>query len=388
MSYTFPAQTRSKYPDRYPPGAPVRAVRADGASVLCADADGKTRWYIDCVNGMGSVLLGHAHPGVNDAVEAQLQRGVAFPLGSELDEIVAQRLCSMLTWPGAEAVRFGKNGADVTSAAVKLARAATGRSMVLKNAYHGHHPWASNLAPMNAGLLKDELFLSRIVPHNDCAALRHEFGMNEIAALVFEIVPSGAPELPTPEYLQLARKLCDETGALLILDEVVTGFRMASGGAAEVYDLRPDLACYGKALANGFPLSALVGPWDLMGRLDRDVFFSTTHGGEAASLAAALVTLEAVATRHVPRALAELGARIREIVPTVGYDARPFFRFAEPDARERFLSHLLACGVLCQGYVNLSEATAVEPRARQMLLSAIAEAAALDEVALVHPVAE
>lgn len=367
MSKLLPvgAQTYSKHPSRYAEGVPEIIDFAKGAWVDCDDHRFPC---VDLTSGLGAVILGHQHPDIDYAVATQLGRGISFPLPGEHEEKVAQRLVSMLTWEKAESVRFGKNGADVTTTAVRLARAVTGRRDVGYCDYHGHAAWSMTEPPRNGGVLQGRSL--RVEEHDLFAYIK----VFRPAALVLEGFSSVKPTPVRDEGFWVAlRSICDDTGTLLILDEMITGFRMAPGGAAEVLGIEPDLACYGKALGNGMPLSAIVGPWEYMQRYEQDVFFSLTHGGEALSLAAANETLRIVQEQDVPEQLAELG---REIIALFdehgasdrlkyGYPQRLVFDFTKAE-----LGIMLEHGVLCAGYANLTLAHVTDREARSTIMDA------------------
>jgi glutamate-1-semialdehyde 2,1-aminomutase len=330
--------------------------------------------YVDLTSGLGAVLLGHGHPAVTEAIADQLNRGISYPLPTRLEERVAERLVSMLTWERAESVRFGKNGADVTGTAVRLARAVTGRDRVTYMHYHGHHDWSMGDPPMNAGITDGVKRDSFHCMWNDCLSLDLLMEPGEpVAAVVLEAVNSGNPREPTCSDFGGLREWCDKHGTLLILDEMVTGFRMAAGGAAEVYGIEPDLACYGKGMANGMPLSAIVGPWDILQRYEKDVFFSTTHGGEALSLAAADATMRVVVDEGVPSQLATLGEEVlKAATGSFGYPQRVMF-----DYTPKQLKAMLDAKVLTAGYANLALAHVKDSYAQETLFKAIEAAEAL-----------
>ena len=207
--------------------------------------------------------------------------------------------------PCAEMVRFGKNGSDATAGAVRLARAYTGRDRVMACGYHGWQDWYIGSTSRDRGVPRALSNLTHPVPYNDIDAVLGLFRSHpgEFAALILE--PMNL-DWPRPGYLNELKELVHAEGALLVFDEVVTGFRFAPGGAQELFGVTPDLAALGKGLANGFPLSAVVGRTDLM-RLMEEVFFSFTMGGETLSLAAAIATMDKVREHGVPARLAELG---------------------------------------------------------------------------------
>lgn len=371
MSKLLPvgAQTYSKHPSRYAEGGPQLAVMAEGADVLGDDGE----WRVDLTSGMGAVILGHQRTEVDEAVMQQLEQGVAFPLPSGLEEEVAARLVSMLTWEKAESVRFGKNGADVTTTAVRLARAVTGRKLIVYADYHGHHDWSLTERPWNAGVVGHHSYRQ---PQKDMGGLVEITPIDDIAAIVIEGSSSvdAGREYP-PDFWTRLRRACDAAGTLLILDEMVTGFRMAPGGAAEVLGIEPDLACYGKGMANGLPLSAIVGPWEYMQRYEQDVFFSLTHGGEALSLAAANETLRIVQEENVPEQLAELGREIIALFDSFGASDRLKYGYPQRlvfDFDRDELGTMLDHGVLCAGYANLTLAHVTDREARATIMDAFA----------------
>ncbi|MBI3516934.1 MAG: aminotransferase class III-fold pyridoxal phosphate-dependent enzyme, partial [Proteobacteria bacterium] len=263
--------------------APMFLSHGDGARVW--DVDGNR--YVDLISALLPILLGYRDADVDQAVRRQLGNGVSFSLATELEVQLAEKLVELI--PAAEQVRFAKNGTDVTSAAVRLSRAVTGRERVAVGGYHGWQDWSIASTPYQRGIPGAVAALTHRFGFNDLAALRTvlEAHRGEFAAVILE--PVGIAE-PAPGYLAAVRDLVHAHGALLIFDEIVTGFRVAVGGAQAHYGVTPDLACFGKAMANGLPLAALVGRRDVMRELET-VFFSGTFGGETLSLAAALAVI-------------------------------------------------------------------------------------------------
>jgi glutamate-1-semialdehyde aminotransferase len=278
-------QTLSKNPTQWVQGvAPAYIARASGAYVW--DVDGNR--YIDFPMALGPVILGHADPAVNEAIARQLQDGITFTLPHPIEIEVAERVVALV--PGAERVRFAKTGSDVTSAAVRLARACTGRDAVLACGYHGWHDWYIGSTSRALGVPEAVRALTGTFAFNDLASLDDALDSRrgEVAAVILE--PCGADE-PAAGFLEGVVERARAAGAIAIFDEVITGFRLAPGGAQERYGVQADLAAFGKALGNGMPISALAGRGELMDRLE-DVFFSGTHGGETLSLAAARAVLD------------------------------------------------------------------------------------------------
>ena len=295
------AQTFSKGPLAFVEGvAPNFLDRARGPLVW--DVDGNR--YIDYISGLGAVILGHCHPAIQEAVMAQMQKGMSYSLPHPLEVEVAEKLCELI--PCAEMVRFGKNGSDATAAAVRVARAFTQRDKVARCGYHGWQDWYIASTSRNLGVPETTRRLTLTFPYNDLDALLGLFRChnNEISCVIMEPITF---EMPQPGYLEGVKQICQRHGALLVFDEIITGFRISAGGAQKYFGVKPDLACLGKGMANGFPLSAIVGRADVMTWFNK-VFFSTTHGGEALSLAACLATLNELQRADVIGHLWRIGA--------------------------------------------------------------------------------
>ncbi len=299
------SQTLSKGPTQWVQGvAPAYLQRADGAYVW--DVDGNR--YLDFPMALGPVLLGHRHQAVERAIIEQLQSGITFSLPHPIEIEVAERILKLV--PHVERVRFAKSGSDATSAAVRLARACTARERVIVTGYHGWHDWYIGSTTRRLGVPKAVSALVEPVPFGDLQALSEalERRPRQVACVVCE--PIGVIE-PTPALLEEMVELTHRHGALLILDEVISGFRLAPGGAQEHFGVQADLVCFGKALGNGMPISALAGPAQTMDGL-QEVFFSGTHGGETLSLAAARTTLDVLSAEPVHEHLWRLGRRLQD----------------------------------------------------------------------------
>ena len=299
-------QTYSKAPDQQVEGVyPVFLERGEGCRVW--DLEGNE--YIDYPCALGPMVLGYGDPEVDAAVRGRVASGPCFSLGHPLEVEVAELLVEMV--PGAEMVRFLKTGSEATSAAVRLARAATGRDHVAMCGYHGWHDWAVGHTLRNAGVPRAVRDLTHQWTYNDIDSLRALFAGHpgEVAAVIME--PVGV-EPPAVGFLEAVRDLAHEQGALLIFDEVITGFRLAAGGAQEHFGVVPDLAAFGKAMANGYPLAALAGRAAVMEQIESTVFVSSTFGGDTVSLAAALATMRAIERGGVIEHLWRQGARLME----------------------------------------------------------------------------
>lgn len=299
------SQTFSKSKTSYPEGvSPYFITRGKGSRVW--DLDGNE--YVDFVGALASINLGYCDPDVTAAVEAQLRDGVIFTLPHPLEAQVAEKLVEMV--PCAEMVRFGKNGSDATAGAIRLARAFTGRDRVAVCGYHGWQDWYIGSTARNRGVPQATRDLTHGFAYNDLESLNALFRQwpGQIAAVILE--PMNTTE-PAAGFLEGAKELAHANGALLVFDETITGFRFAKGGAQELFGVTPDLAAFGKGLANGYPVSAVAGRADVM-RLMEEIFFSFTFGGETLSLAAALATMTKLQTHPVIETLRAQGEKIKD----------------------------------------------------------------------------
>jgi glutamate-1-semialdehyde 2,1-aminomutase len=337
-------QTLAKGPSQYVDGvAPKYLARGKGARVW--DVDGNE--FIDMTMAVGPVVLGYGHPSVDRAIKEQLERGITFSLMSPLEVEVAELIRRVV--PGADSVRFSKTGCDVTTAAVRLARAYTGRDKVLCCGYHGWHDWYIGTSPRKAGVPLATRGLTEAFPYNDLFSLMEV--LNEQVACV--ILEPTIFEPPENDFLRVLKRACEAAGALLIFDEMWTGFRVALGGAQQRYDVTSDLACFSKAVANGMPLSVLTGRADVMRLLEEDVFFFTTFGGEALSLAAAKATIEDLRELEVPAKLEYAGTQLQQ-----GYNHL---------AVKKGLTHTKASGLPCRSIVTF-DAGAGDPLLQKSLV--------------------
>lgn len=299
------SQTFSKCPTQMVAGvAPNFLQRGKGCHVW--DVDGNE--YIDYLMGLGPVVLGYGYPAVDDAITEQLRSGTILSLAHPLEVEVSELICEIV--PCAEMVRFGKNGSDVTAAAVRVARAYTGRDVVACSGYHGWQDWYIGSTSRAEGVPQTVRGLTVAFEHNGIESLERVIGEHRgnVAAVVIE--PAGG-EGPAEGYLEAVRELTQREGIVLVFDEVVSGCRLALGGAQDMYGVTPDLAAFGKAIANGMPLGAICGRAEIM-RLFEEVFFSFTFGGECLSLAAARATIHELQTEPVIPHLYRQGERLRD----------------------------------------------------------------------------
>jgi glutamate-1-semialdehyde 2,1-aminomutase len=359
--------TYSKGDDQFPANAP--AFIASGRGCMATDPDGNE--FLDWGMGLRSVLLGHAYPRVIEAVSAELHKGSNFTRPSPIETTLAEELIDLI--PSAEMVKLAKNGSDVTTAAVRLARAATGRTVVVfprEHPFHSFDDWFIGTTVVDAGVPEDTKRLSHTFTYGDLASLEALFARfpRQIAAVVME----PATTAPPPEgYLEGVRELTRREGAVLVFDEMITGFRWHAGGAQAFYDVTPDMSTFGKAIGNGFSVSALVGRRDIMalGGLDHDqarVFLlSATHGGETHAIAAALATIAEVRESEVVSHIWTIGRRLQEgleaaardagldgVVSCGGYPCSPVLSFDAGDAqrsaalRTLFMQEMVTAGIL------------------------------------------
>ncbi len=256
-----------------------------GEGCYIYDVDGNK--FIDYMCALGPIIVGYNEPSVNEAVIEQVNRFASGSLQSKLEVELAEKLCEIV--PCAEMVRFVKNGGDATTAAIRLARAYTGRDMLLMSGYHGMHDWSIGVTKNHKGVPKAVRELTKSFTYNDLADLESKLKDNEVAAVILEPIQSNGPK---EGYLQGVKELAHKYGAVLVFDEVVSGFRYALGGASEMFGVVPDLAAFGKGMANGYAISAVAGKKELLEQIEQGVFVSTTFGGDAVSMAASLATIK------------------------------------------------------------------------------------------------
>jgi glutamate-1-semialdehyde 2,1-aminomutase len=317
------AHTYAKGDDQYPEG--MAPVIERGAGCRVWDIDGNE--YVEFGSGLRSNLLGHGFEPVVRAARGWLDQGVNFVRPHRLELEAAERLTELI--PSAEMVKFGLNGSDVTTAAVRLARAYTGRDLVAvcrDQPFFSTDDWFIATTPMSAGIPAAARPLTLQFSYNNLPGLGHLFDAHpgQIAAVILE---AETVQPPAPGYFDGLRRLCDQHGALLILDEMITGFRWHERGAQFVHGIEPDLCTFGKCLANGFPVSALAGRREVM-RLggfaddaDRVFLLSQTNGAQPWALAAMLATIEACEREQVAAQLHQIGGELRRQLEQVVAEA-------------------------------------------------------------------
>lgn len=305
-------QTLSKGPGQFVPGQmPLFSKKAKGCYIW--DVDGNR--YIDFIGGRWPIILGYAHPITDNAIKKQLRDGITFSQPHPLELEVAKLLTEVI--PSAEMVRFAKNGSDATGGAVRIARAYTGREIILYCGYHGSQDWYIVTTGRSAGVPKVLRRLIHGFEYNNINSLEKLFKRfkGKVAAVIMEPMYDKVPEA---NFLEQVKKLAHKNGALLIFDEVITGFRWSLGGAQKYFGVTPDLSTFGKAIANGMPISCVVGKKEIMEKTE-NVFLSMTYGGECLSLAAAKAVITAMRDNpgileHVWRMGALLQAGIRDLI--------------------------------------------------------------------------
>jgi len=353
---------------------PTHFVSAAGCHVM--DVDGGR--FLDCTMALGAVALGYAEPSVTQAVITAASEGNVSALSSWREVELAERLCALI--PCAERAQFLKSGAEAISAAVRLARTYTSRAHVVGCGYFGWHDWSSDVA----GVPQSTRHLFSRVPFDDMSALERavELAGKDLAAIVLEPVIEREP---SEMWLMRARELCDASGAVLIFDEVKTGFRVAPGGWQEVSGITPDLATFGKAMANGYPIAAVVGREPIMSAA-RDTWISSTLASESTSIAAALAVLDWHDKADICATLAETGRDMRAAVDraimasgiggvtTQGIDPMWLMRWDDAAMESRFLLRALDEGVLFKRGAYNFAAIAHDEDALQQIESAASAA--------------
>jgi glutamate-1-semialdehyde 2,1-aminomutase len=367
-------QLVSRRPTRYAAGvSPVYAASARGARFQ--DVDGNE--YIDWVSGIGAIILGYCDPVVDAAVCEQIQRGTMYSVNHELELELAEELVRRV--PCAEMVRYAKCGGEACAIAVRIARGSTGRDKVLFCGYHGWHDWylAANLAEtpgLNAHLFPgiEPTGVPRALqgtaipfPYGDAAAFAGllDEHRGQVAAVIIEPLRS---EMPPDGYLNDVANLCRRSGAVLIFDEVSTGFRFGQGAVQPFVQVTPDMAVFAKSISNGYPMAAVVGRRDIMEPAAR-MFISSTYWSDTLGLRAALTTLRELQRRDVPAYLQQLGSELKRRINSAaaaadvpvrcaGLDVHPQLHFDVPDAAQKqqlvslYIQEMARRG--CHGYAS------------------------------------
>jgi len=360
------SQTFSKGVTQFVEGfAPKYLHRGKGA--YSWDVDNNK--YLDYVMGCQPLILGYADPDVNKAVINQLKLGSTFSLMNKLEVDVTELLIK--TIPCAESARFGKNGADVTTIAVRIARAVTGRNHIAYCGYHGWHDWYIANTDLDSGIPDFNKKLAHSFDYNNLDSLEKIFkkNRNKIACVIMEPLTILRPK---NNFLAEVKKMTHHYGALLVFDEIITGFRFSLGGAQELTGVKPDLATFAKAISNAIPLSAVVGKKEYMSELAK-TFFSFTYGGDCIGLAAAKACIPKLKRKNVPRHLDTVGKllqngfndlakshKLEEYVECIGYPCRTIISFNgrgkynDLEIKSYFQQELFRRGILWAAYHSLS----------------------------------
>ncbi len=355
-------QTLAKGPGQWTKGvAPKYIQKGKGSHVW--DVDGNE--YIDYNAAIGPVSLGYAYDVVDNAIKKQLEEGITFslmhPLEVEYSELIKEVI------PNAEAVKISKTGADVCSAAIRVARAFTGREKVFCCGYHGWHDWYIGITSRNAGIPEAIQNMTYTFDYNNIESIKAALD-ETVAALILEPFIFEAPK---PGFLKELAEACTANGTLLIFDEMWTGFRIALGGAQEYFDVKADLAVFSKACANGMPIAILTGRADVMELFNSEVFSYTTFGGETLSLAASIATINELRDKQVPKYLDEKGALLKDgynkiaiefgvdqYTRCIGYNCRSMVTFT-PEAgnglevKAFMQQEMIKRGILWAGFHNM-----------------------------------
>lgn len=355
------SQTLAKGPTQWIRGVAPKFLKSGKGSHVF-DADGNE--YIDYNMGIGPIVLGYCYEKVDNAIRRQLEDGITFSMTHPLEVELSEKLREII--PNAESVRFSKTGCDVTSAAVRVSRAFTKREKVLCCGYHGWHDWYIGVTDRNSGIPEAVKDLTYTFSYNDIDSLVQSID-SDIACVILE---PFVFEEERNNFLKEVSEVCRKNGTLLIFDEMWTGFRIAAGGAQEYFGVTPDLACYSKAMANGMPLSAITGRADVMKLFEKDVFFFTTFGGEALSLAASIATIDEITGKNTPAYLSRQGKKLKDGYNKIageleldytkcsGYDCRTIMTFdaksGNPlEMKSLVQQEMIKRGVLWCGFHNM-----------------------------------
>lgn len=358
------AQTFSKSQMAFPKGAsPLFLKKGKGCQVTDVDEN----QYIDFVNGLLAISLGYCDTDIDNAVMTQMQSGVSFSLSHPVEIDVAKKICELI--PCAEQVRFAKNGSDATSAAIRLARAYTKKEHIAVCGYHGWQDWYIGSTSRKLGVPESTQALTHTFQYNNLSSLEALLKAGNIAAVIMEPMNVAYPDAG---FLQGVKQLCEQYAAILIFDETITGFRFHLGGGQSLFNVTPDLATFGKGIANGFPISVICGKAEIM-ELMNDIFFSGTFAGETLSLAATLATIKKIEEQNVISHISSMGNRLIEElnslikkydveswISTSGHPSWSFIHISEQgnysalELRSLFIQEMAKRGILINSSHNLS----------------------------------
>lgn len=360
------SQTFSKSKTQYPVGiSPLYASKAKGSKIW--DIDGNR--YFDLVNALAAITLGYGNKEVNKAVIRQVKKGSIYSLPDKIEFRVAELIKEII--PSIEMIRFGKNASDATSAAIRVARAYTGRKLIAVCGYHGWQDWYIATTSRNKGIPNEIGDMSKKFIFNDIESLNNLFEefKNQIAAVILEPFSS---QLPKDDFLEKVINITKINGAISIFDETITGFRVSRNGAQGLYRVNPDLSVFGKGIANGYPLSVLGGKAEIMKEME-EIFFSTTFGGETVSLAAAEAVCKLIIKEDFTIELEKKGKYLADGINKIiqemqlepyleltGHNSWKFLNwkhtdlYNEPEIKTYFLQEMFQKGILVLSSHNIS----------------------------------
>ncbi len=343
---------------------PLFLTHGRGAHVW--DVDGNK--YIDFINGLLPNILGYNDKDVIKAVKKVLPDGPTLSLASDHEILLAEDLVQII--PSAEMVRFGKNGTDVTSAAIRLSRAITGKKRIAVCGYHGWQDWYIGSTSMNNGVPIEVQSLTHSFEYNNINSLEKLFNKfkDEIAAVILEPMSFHYPK---KNFLNEVKKLTHENNAILIFDEIITGFRFDIGGAQSLFGVKPDLSLFGKSMGNGFPISAIVGKKNIMMEME-NIFYSSTFAGEILSIVAARAVIQKMKNKKVIQRINKNGQKIKDkisnliknykledYVELIGHPSWTLLNFKQKEKfdpwelKTFYLQEVLRDGILTGGSHNL-----------------------------------
>jgi glutamate-1-semialdehyde 2,1-aminomutase len=370
-SYLIPggAHTYSKGDDQFPQLSPHSIVKGKGARVW--DVDGNE--FVDWGMGLTSVLLGHAYEPIIEVIKKELENGVNFIRPSFIEAEFAEQIIDQI--PSAQMVKFSKNGSNATTSAVKLARAYTGKEIILRcfdQPFFSIDDWFIGDTDISSGVTKESKSKTKNFKYNSIEDLKNSIENHRDEGIACIIMEASATEEPKEGYLSTIRDICTKEGIVLIFDEVVSGFRFHPKGAQFLYGVTPDLSTFGKTMANGYSISALVGKREIMElgglehKKERVFLLSTTYGGETHHLRAAQKTIEILNNNdyEVTKYVWSVGKKIKESYNTIvkslglegytsmeGVDCRPYFYFKDNYMRTLFAQEMIKYAVLIQGII-------------------------------------
>lgn len=342
-------QTLSKQPNRYVEGVyPVYIEKASGCYVF----DNKGKMYIDYPCALGAIILGYGNSYVDLRTGFQTASGILYSLPSHKETELAEKLVELI--PCAEMVRFLKTGSEAVSASIKIARSYTRREHIASFGYHGWHDWCQVASKQDKGIPRCYKRLMHQFKYNDLDSLERILRKYPVAAVIMEPYVYDPPK---QGYLKAVKRLTHKYGALLIFDEIITGFRTPGWSAQAYFNVIPDLATFSKGMANGYPMACVVGKRRYMKELEKDCFVSSTFGGDLVGITAALATIEYIERNKVIEHIWRMGTQfmnyfnyytgvLSPVVSCIGYPCRTYFKFPTVEHKSLFWQECLKRSVL------------------------------------------